>query len=75
MNYDAEAFDILIGTPHDEVVKILKRHYIYKDKGRGLAIDGVRQYSFTHAITGREFLVNFKIGGDRALDSVFVNIE
>ena len=74
MNYDAEAFDILIGTPHDEVVKILKRHGIRKDAGRGLACDGIRQYSFTQESTGREFLVNFKIGGDRALDSVIVNI-
>lgn len=75
MKYNEKAFDILIGSPHDEVVKILKRHNIIKDPGRGMVVDGIRQYTFTQGYTGTEFLVNFKIGGDRALDSIVVNLE
>lgn len=70
-----EAFEILVGSPHDEVVKILRQHGIRKAPGRGLVCDGVRQYIFTQDYTGKEFLVNFKIGGNRALDSIIVNLE
>ena len=73
MKYDEKTFDVLVGSPHDEVVKILKRHNIYKEPGRGMVIDGIRQYIFTQRDTGIEFLVNFKIGGDRALDSIIRN--
>lgn len=75
MNYDEEAFGILVSSPHDEVVKILKRHGIRKVPGRGMVFEGVRQYLFTQDYTGKEFLVNFKIGGDRALESIIVNLE
>ena len=71
--FDEEAFDILIGSPHDEVVKILKRQGIVQN-GSGVKVDDVRQYIFTDRLRGREYLVNFKIGGDRALDSITVNI-
>ena len=71
--FDEEAFDILIGSPHDEVVKILKRQGIVQ-RGSGLRIDDIRQYIFTDCVRDREYLVNFKIGKDRALDSVAVNI-
>lgn len=63
-------YDILVGSPHDEVIKILKRHDIHKGPGRGLVCGDVRQYSFTQDYTGKEFLVNFKIGGKRILDSI-----
>lgn len=72
--FDEEAFEILIGSPHDEVVKILRRQGIVKENGGGIRCDDVRQYIFTDRARGREYLVNFKIGGDRALDSVFVNL-
>ena len=71
--FDEEAFDILIGSPHDEVVKILKRQGIVQ-RGSGLRIDDTRQYIFTDCLRDREYLVNFKIGKDRALDSITVNI-
>ena len=71
--FDEEAFDILIGSPHDEVVKILKRQGIVQN-GSGVRVDDVRQYIFTDRLRGREYLVNFKIGGDRAFDSIVVNI-
>ena len=71
--FDEEAFDILIGSPHDEVVKILKRQGIVQ-KGSGLRIDDIRQYIFTDCLRDREYLVNFKIGKDRARDSITVNI-
>lgn len=71
--FDEEAFDILIGSPYDEVVKILKRQGIVQ-RGSGLRIDDIRQYIFTDCWRDREYLVNFKIGKDRALDSISVNI-
>ena len=72
--FDEEAFEILIGSPHDEVVKILRRQGIVKENGGGVRYDDIRQYVFTDRVRGREYLVNFKIGGDRALDSIVVNI-
>lgn len=76
INYtNPEIFDLLIGSPHDEVVKILKRHGIVKSPGRGERFDDIRQYIFTQQYTGTEYLVNFQIGGTRALDSVVVNLE
>ena len=71
--FDEEAFEILIGSPHDEVVKILRRQGIVKEGG-GVRYDDIRQYIFTDRVRDREYLVDFKIGGDRALDSVIVNI-
>lgn len=73
MKFDEEAFDILIGSPHDEVVKILRRQGIVQN-GSGLRIDDIRQYIFIDRVRGSEYLVNFKIGKDRALDSVTVNL-
>lgn len=64
------SYNILVGSPHDEVIKILKRHGIHKTSGRGLVCGDVRQYSFTQDYTGKEFMVNFKIGGKRVLDSI-----
>lgn len=72
--FNEEDFEILVGCPHDEVVKILKRQGIVKN-GAGMRIDDVRQYIFNDNLRGREYLVNFKIGGDRALDSVIVNTD
>lgn len=72
--FDEEAFEILIGSPHDEVVKILRRQGIVKENGGGVRYDDIRQYVFTDRVRDREYLVNFKIGGDRALDSIVVNI-
>lgn len=72
--FDEEAFEILIGSPHDEVVKILRRQGIVQERGGGVRYDDIRQYVFTDRVRDREYLVNFKIGGDRALDSVAVNI-
>lgn len=71
--FDEEAFEILIGSPHDEVVKILRRQGIVKEGG-GIRYDDIRQYVFADRVRNREYLVNFKIGGDRALDSIVVNI-
>lgn len=72
--FDENDFEILIGSPHDEVVKILKRQGIEKEPGGGIRYDDIRQYIFTDNVRGREYLVNFKIGGTRALDSIWVNI-
>lgn len=72
--FDEHDFEILVGCPHDEVVKILKRQGIVKN-GAGVRIDDVRQYIFDDNLRDREYLVNFKIGGDRALDSVIVNMD
>lgn len=72
--FDEQDFEILVGCPHDEVVKILKCQGIVKN-GAGMRVDDVRQYIFNDNLRGREYLVNFKIGGDRALDSVTVNMD
>ena len=71
--FDENDFEILLGTPHDDAIKILRRQGIVKEGG-GVRYDDIRQYVFTDRVRGREYLVNFKIGGDRALDSVVVNI-
>ena len=72
--FDENDFDILIGSPHDEVIKIWKRQGIEKAPGGGIRYDDIRQYIFYDTVRGREYLVNFKVGGTRALDWVAVNI-
>jgi hypothetical protein len=72
--FDESDFDILIGSPHDEVIKILRQQGIVKENGGGVRYDDIRQYVFTDRVRDREYLINFKIGGDRALDSIVVNI-
>ena len=73
MNFEAASFDILIGIPHKEVMSILKRQGIIQEKG-SVRVGNIRQYLFTQVGTGREFLVNFAIGGDRPLVEVMVNM-
>ena len=72
--FDENDFEILLGTPHDDVVKILKRNGIEKEPGGGVRYDDIRQYIFTDYVRGGEYLVDFKIGGTRALDRIIVNI-